>query len=307
MKNRVYHQRGLALINALLIVAALSAVAVLLLQRAESSRGRLHDTYEVAQARANLDGFETLLISLLDADRQNNSVDHLKEAWAQKNYTAQIGDGQVSGTIRDMQGKFNLNWLLEGDAEFASGAFKKLMQGLGQKDSLRSAIEGWISEDGPDNQSAYRNRPLRLAPRGGALDVLDALRLVSGMTPQNFTKLEPMLAVYSTEARINVNTVSYDVLQAILHEAPSAAVTALLLERDREPFEDDDMLQAWFANTLSEEDLQNVDTEHFGISSRWFEARISATLGKTHLTRHVIFHRSGETGKTRVKLRLAGR
>lgn len=307
MKNRGYHQRGLALINALLVVAALSAVAVLLLQRAEGARGRLHDTQEVAQARANLDGFETLLVSLLDADRQKGSADHLKEAWAQKNYTAQIGDGQVSGTMRDMQGRFNLNWLVEGDAEFASEAFKQLMQGLGQKDSLRLAIEEWVSEDGPSNKSSYLNRPIRLNPRGGALNVLDELRLMSGMTLQSFAKMEPLLAVYPAESPINVNTVSYDVLQAILHEIPSATVNALLLERDREPFEDDDILQAWLANALSEEDLQNVDTERFGISSRWFAARISATLGKTYLTRRVIFHRSGETGKTRVKLRLAGR
>jgi general secretion pathway protein K len=307
MKNRDYHQRGLALINALLVVAALSAVAVLLLQRAEGSRGRLSDTQEVAQARANLDGFETLLISLLDADRQNGPADHLKEAWAQKNYSVQIGEGQVSGTIRDMQGKFNLNWLVEGEAEFALEAFKKLMQGMGQKDNLRLAIEEWVSENGPDNQSTYRNRPLGLTPRGGTLEVLDELRLVSGMTSKKFTKIERFLAVYPTELPVNVNTASLTVLQAFMTELPQSTVSAIYAERNTEPFESLEQLSLWFEQYLSVEDYQNTDIGRFGISSRWFEAKISATLGKTHMSRRVIFQRSGETGKTRVKLRLVGR
>lgn len=301
------HQRGLALINALLVVAALSAVAVLLLQRAEGARARQQDTQEVAQAKANLDGFETLLVSLLDADRAKGSADHLKEAWAQENYTVQIGRGQVSGTIRDLQSRFNLNWLVGGDAVVGPEAFKNLLQEMGLRDNLSSAVEDWVSEDGPQNLSSYLNRDTRLAPRGGAIELIEELRLVSGMTPQSFAKLDPVLAVYPAELPINVNTASLAVLQAFMTELPQSTVSALYAERNTKPFETHERLSLWFEQYLSVEDYQNTDVGRFGVSSRWFEAKISATLGKTHMSRRVIFHRSGETGKTRIKFRVTGR
>lgn len=299
--------RGLALINALLIVAAMSAVAVLLLQRAEASRVRMAYTQEVIQAKAYLDGFEALLMQQLDADRKRGTADHLQEPWAQKNYTVQIDRGQASGTISDLQSKFNLNWLAGGDAVFGPEAFAALMVAMGQRDSLRQAITEWVSEGGPVDKSPYLNRRVRLAPTGGTAALLDELRLVSGMTPQIFARLEPVLTVLPGEGVINVNTAPRVVLLALMPELPPATINALLAHRRDTPFDSEDSFYAWLQGKLGQEVFENFDLGRFVVSSRWFEARISVTLGQTRLQRRVIFHRAGETGKSRVQYRLTDR
>ncbi|MBV1863492.1 MAG: type II secretion system minor pseudopilin GspK [Rhodobacteraceae bacterium] len=296
--------RGLVLINALLVVAALSAVAVLLLQTAETARNRQHYVQEVAQTQAYLDGFELLLRGLLDADRARGNVDHSKEPWAQKNYTVEIDRGHISGTLRDLQGRFNLNWLAGGDSSFGPEAFKALMQGIGQRSSLANAIMDWVSEDGPQNLTPYLTRSPGLAPVGGNIELLDELRLVKGMTPAIFTRLETVLTAVPSEGVVNINTAPRAVLQALMPKVSSGVIGALVAERDGEPFETDEAVYIYLQGVLSEEELEKIPSGVFVTSSHWFEAEISATLGQTQLWRRVIFRRSGESGKTRVEYRL---
>jgi len=67
---------GFALINALIIVAAMSAAAVFLLQRGEAARLRLEQGRSAAQLTAYLDAGEVLMRLTLDADSRAGLADH---------------------------------------------------------------------------------------------------------------------------------------------------------------------------------------------------------------------------------------
>ena len=298
--------RGLVLINALLVVAALSAVAVVLLRTAETARNRQFYLSEMAQTAAYLDGFELLLRSQLDLDRSRSGVDHLGEAWAQKNYTVAIDRGTAVGTIRDLQGLFNLNGLAAGGEGLSEDQFKRLLQELGVRESLGTEIIAWLSEDGPQNHTPYLAQTPHLRPSGGGIDLLDQLRLVNGMTPEIFAKLAPMLTAGSAEGAININTAPRAVLQAVMPEIAPAVIGALIAERRTQPFDSGDAIDEYLRKVMTTEEVADFGGI-FTTASSWFEADISVQLGQTRLTRRVVFRRAGVTGKTRVEYRFTAK
>lgn len=304
MTQQTIRDKGAALINALLVVAALASVATVLLSRSTAVHLRQAQTQEHAQAKAYLDGFETLLMSILTQDKRAGVADTLKEPWAQENYTVQIGQAQMSATLRDLQGRFNINWLAGGDVTNEQAAFERLLQAIGQPATLSQSITAWVSENGPENVTPYRSGALGISPQGGPMAVVEDLRLVTPMTPAQFDQLAVVLSALPTEPIININTAPADVVRAFLPGMAPGTLEELLILRRTDPFVDADELDAWFSKNLSEEDRQTLGVDRFGISSNWFEAHISVSFGKTHLHRKLILHRSGESGKTRVELRL---
>ncbi|MEL7012344.1 MAG: hypothetical protein AAFO72_03585, partial [Pseudomonadota bacterium] len=107
--------RGVALINALLIVAALSAVTVALLQRTDASNERLIDLQRAGQAKLYLDAVTLQLTDVIGLaefgpDGQTILVD-TGQTWARPATEVAIGDGKATWQVDDLQGKFNLAWL----------------------------------------------------------------------------------------------------------------------------------------------------------------------------------------------------
>jgi len=303
MKRGSETERGLVLINALLVVAALSAVAVILLQTAQSARNRQFYIQEVAQTQAYLDGFELLLRRQLDADRARGDVDHLNEPWAQKGYTVPIDRGMAQGRIHDLQGRFNLNWLAGGDAVLGADAFAVLIRELGLNSSLAEAIMAWVSETGPKNLTPYLAARPGIKPPGGQITLLDELRLVSGVTPAIFAKLQSVLTAVPAQSAININTAPRPVLQAAMPGVSASVIGALIALRKQEPFADGDAVDAYLQGIMSKEELDKFPAGVFVTSSRWFQAEISVRLGQTRLARRLVFRRSGENAKTRVEYR----
>jgi len=305
MKIRLKNQRGLALINALIIVAALAAVAVFLLQKAQSARLRQSLIQQVAQARAYLDGVELLVLGILDDDRRASDFDHLREAWARPDYRFDIDRGRANVSISDLQGRFNLNAMASGsDQILGVPGFETLIVELGLPIEMAAVLLDWVSEGGPDQKGRYLNTAPRLMPRGGALELLDELRLIRPMKDRDFAALSKGLTVVSSEGSVNVNTAHPAVIKALLREVSAGKTEAMIAARDNEPFESEEDLAIWMGKTFSEKDLENPALALFVVSSNWFQADISVSLDQTILKRRLVITRSGETGRSKVRFRL---
>lgn len=302
------HDTGLALVNALVLVAALSAVAVLLLQLAQGARLRQAQTQEVVQAEAYLDGLELLVIGILDTDRTNGEADHLGEAWAKAGSGAggsvPIDRGTGTYEISDLQGKYSLNWLSGGDALFGEDAYGDLLAAAGLSDELGQSIRDFIGPNGPRNPQPYLQQTPPLLPRGG-LQILPQLRQVAGMTPAAYARLDQMFTAVQTEGALNVNTAPAAVLAVALPDLSPSDIATLVEKRRQTPFTDPEALQLELTRMLGAEKAEEFDFGPYGISSHWFAAQISVTLGQTRLARRVILERSGETGKTKASFRFA--
>lgn len=296
--------RGLALVNALVLVAALSAVAVLLLQLAQGARLRQAQTQEVVQAAAYLDGLELLVIGILDTDRKGGAADHLGEAWATAGGSVPMDRGTGTYDISDLQGKFSLNWLSGGDALFGEDAYGDLIAAAGLSDELGQSIRDFIGPNGPRNPQPYLQQTPPVLPRGG-LQILPQLRQVVGMTPESYGLLEQMFTAVQTEGTINLNTAPAAVLGAVLSDLSASDIATLVEKRSQAPFIEVEDLHAELARMLGEEKAEEFDFSPYSIASHWFAAKISVTLGQTRLARLVILERSGETGKTKASFRFA--
>lgn len=100
---------GVALITVLLIVflASMTAISLAMVQQIAIRRSTVLQHQQ--QARLYTLGIEQWAGLILMRDRQDNSVDHLGEEWANLPPTLPVDQGVLSGKIRDLQGCFNLN------------------------------------------------------------------------------------------------------------------------------------------------------------------------------------------------------
>lgn len=303
MPRQTSNQAGLVLINALLLVTALAAVAVFLLQRGQDARVRQVAIQEVTQAQAYLDGVEALVVQTLSDDARAGSADHLAEAWA-KGIAADIDRGRALADVYDLQARFSLSWLAGGEGAFGADMFQRLLVELGLPSTIYDTLTAYMSDGGPDNLTPYLTKWPPVKPPGGRLGTVDELLLLPGLTENQFLRLRPFITVAEVEPVLNINTTPLPLLKAAMPNLAPGAIAALVDRRQAEPFETDDDLALWFAEAIKDQDESAATASQFSVSSRWFGADISANLGQTHLARQLILRRSGETGTTRVELRI---
>lgn len=295
--NDARRTRGFVLVNALVLVAALSAVSLVLLSRAESGRQRMLAATEAVQLELYLDAYEALSQTVLNADV--GAVDHTREAWAREDHAVQLDRGQVSGRLRDLQGGFNLNWLADPEDLAVQEAFERLLTRLGVSqrvgESLLVALRPGGDGPAPVGESAVAER----LPGGPAL-MLDQLAIPE----RAFRRLAPHVAVLPGQSRLNVNTSSGEVLAAFLPGVNPAALDRLLTTRRTEPFTSTDDFIARLVAIIGEEASEGLDMGRLGVGSDWFEARISAELDGRKASRRVVLRRLSLPAGAQVAYRL---
>ena len=102
---------------------------------------------------------------------------------------------------------------------------------------------------------------------------------------------------------MNINTASRHVLLGMLPSLSGVLIEKLIADRTAKPFEDADDIGLWFGSNLDPTTLELTDFSPLVINSDWFQARITATVNKTAISRRVIYQRARDSGKTLVVLR----
>ena len=304
-KHAVSRQRGMALINALIVVAALAAVSLVLLSRTEQARERLGMRFDADQAELYLDAAESLVLQLVDASARDEFV-HAGQAWASPRAAETIDRGTVGWQLEDLQGRFNINWLSRDDpmGEAAREAFLHLARDLGVPAQLagRLADAGdarTLFRDGAFGGSAGVSRPPQLP-----LLLPRTLLLVAGAGEGHLERLLPMLSALPPESALNVNTARPDILLPFLPGANARDLSAFEQYRRERPFMDIDAFFEWAEMVLGEDAALALEALSLSTGSEWFEARLVARLDTVVLRRSVVVQRSEETGRSAITLSL---
>lgn len=222
--------RGVALINALVVVAALAAISAALLVRAQLAVERQALRGGTDQLAAYLDAGQAQALAELaiNLDQLGDQGLRLGLAWEQPREVP-IDRGRLAWRFEDLQGRFNLVWLASETewGDLARAAFVRLAaeQGLG-----RALTDRLLAAAGPD--AAARAQALGA---GAAPDLpLNWPGLLAGVAraadggPAALAPLWPLLAALPPEAGLNPATAPLPVLAALL-PGPS--------DRDWEDFE----------------------------------------------------------------------
>jgi len=110
---RTYKQSGVALLSILLIVAVVVALATQMHWQHRISLRRISNLHNIQQAKLYAIGGENWAREILIEDLRNSTIDHLAEDWSAALPPLPIEGGAIQGQMLDLQGRFNINNILD--------------------------------------------------------------------------------------------------------------------------------------------------------------------------------------------------
>lgn len=232
-------ERGVALITAILVVAVVATVAAYMSLGQQVWLRQTQNFNDTTQAEAVSVGAVNLAAVLLALDTRADA-DYLEEPWAQALPTFPVEGGVVTATVSDAQGRFNINNLAQPTSR-DTALFRYLLSVVKLDPNSIDAVMDWIDSDAtPRAMGAeddyYGTLPAPYRAANQPFASVDELRLVKGFTPEAVRALRPFLvALPASNAKINVNTASKDVLAALLPAVDVSSIEQFLRERGRNP------------------------------------------------------------------------
>jgi general secretion pathway protein K len=280
--NGPQRQRGVALLIALLAVALAVILIASLLDRGELAFARTRNALRGEQAIAYAEGMEAYAAQILLRDREDNpDLDTFSDSWAVPLPPQPVPGGQISASMSDLNGCFNLNNLSlpAGQAAVWRERMRNLLVALELDPSLNGAIVDWLDSDtnvddeGGAEDSAYLAQPIPYRAANRVFAHVSELRLVRGVSGEVYSRLAPEVCALPPGTSININTASVAVLMSL-----DSHMTAVLAERIRQ-----NRRARWTTLTqaLDEAKQQGVviaNQSGLGVTSSYFLARGEITL-----------------------------
>jgi general secretion pathway protein K len=303
-------QRGVALITAVLMVALATMLAVDVGFRGFLDQRRSSTLLAMDQALQVALGAEAWAADFLKKDLQDSQTDHLGEIWARPLPPLPIDGGSVEGRLEDMQGRFNLNNLVNPDGTSNPAAVKqleRLFAMLEIEPSWASAVADWVDADTqpgfPDGaeDSVYTGQnPPHLAANMPVTRVSEIM-VLPGFGAERYLRVRPYLAALPVGTPLNVCTAPGMVLDALTEGSREFGLNPqdLVTRRKDACFPTLEDLRGALGDVAYNE-LKDSLTE----SSKYFRATAWVTIGTTQFTLYSLLARS--PGSVRPVLRSFG-
>ncbi|WP_313482150.1 type II secretion system minor pseudopilin GspK [Stutzerimonas kunmingensis] len=314
------HQRGVALITVLLVVAIVTVVSAAMVARQQLSIRASSNQLQARQAWHYALGGEALAQAMLARDLRAGAtgeagangeaaaVDHLLEPWAQPLPAFEIDQGEILVRIEDLAGRFNLNDLLRDQQPNPAAVeqFRRLLLRLQISAPYAERLLDWLDPDqqpsgeygAEDNAYLALDPPYRSA--GRRLHDLSELRLLLDMREEDFQRLAPHVVALPPNVPLNVNTASAMVLSSLSDNLSLGAAESLVELRRAAPFRNSAAFLAQPA--LAGTTLQGTA---LAVGSQFFQATSEVRLGDRRLALVSLLQRE-QDGSVRVLARNLG-
>jgi general secretion pathway protein K len=291
--------RGVALITAMLITALASLVAANLAWDNALDVRRTMVLLNNEQAVQVALGAESWVVGILHQDLQDSETDHLGEIWALDIPGFPIDGGDVTGVIEDLQGRFNVNNLIDENGrveEESVERFRRLLTALELDPRFAGIAADWIDSnvdasfpDGAEDPiytgilPAYRsaNQSLTSASEFAALD---------GMDRESFLTLRPHITALPGRTNVNVNTATAAVLQSLDENMSASDVEGLLAERESAGFAD---IQTAFSSLVTPDVLNTLEE-----STNYFQLKVVVRIDTVRVTLYSVLQRGPQGSVT---------
>lgn len=219
-------QRGVALVIALLVVALATVLIAGLLDRGELAAARTRNQLRMEQADAYARGLELYAARVLQKDADQSAGDSNGDIWAMPLPPTPVAGGRISAQMRDMNGCFNLNNLVSGDANQGEWRerFARLLTALRLDPTLTDIVVDWADANAEPGGGGHGSGaedgvygaavPAYRAANRDFVHVSE-LRLVQGMGGSVYATLAPHVCALPRGTLLNLNTASIPVLQSL--------------------------------------------------------------------------------------------
>ncbi len=238
------HERGVALVLVLGLVALLSAWAVQAAVEDELSLRRAENMKLSTSAWMGTKSGIELAKHVLIEDK--GDVDSLDETWAAKSEAYPIDDGMVYISIKDANRFYNLNDLVDDKGIVRSqevSIAKRLFRAVEVPEALVDAVIDWMDADasvhGADGaeDSAYFEYDYRV--KNAPFDRLNELLLVKGMTREYWLILKKVITISPSgdkPLKINLNSAEKELLIALFPKATDSDIELIISSREGAPY-----------------------------------------------------------------------
>lgn len=322
----VYKQRGAAMVVAMLILSIVTVFAASMAFDYQFSIRRVSNQMLMQQAYQYLLATEAIAGKALLQDLQNDAddeltVDRKSEIWAEEDMVFTVEQGAYTGTLTDLQGRFNLNSLkppVVAAGDFApqvpytiqQGIFIRLLQAVGDEDfsiseqeavAITESIIDWLDEDsmptgfGCGEDDGYYNiedrQPHRVA--NGPFYSVSELRLICNLPLELYYRLQDYVTVWpiSGKASINLNTAGLPILRSVLVDEND--VESLKNINNKTSYQAppplaigavESIVRRTQAEELEDEDYEQREQSSFNQDSLWQDANIEQEIDEVGFT-----------------------
>lgn len=251
-------------------------------------------------------GAESWIINILHQDLEDSQTDHLGELWASDLPPLPVDNGEIFGTIEDLQGRFNVNNLIDNEGRVEQESleqFRRLLSALGLDPRIAGITADWIDSDldasFPDGaeDSIYTGMIPPYRTPNQPISAVSELAAIEGMDKATFTILEPHIAALPGRTAINANTATPFVLLSLDEEMTPADVEGLVAERESAGFAD---IETSFASLVTPDVLNRLEE-----STQFFRLKVVVRIDTVRITLYSVLQR-GPRGDVTPILRSLG-
>lgn len=312
---RAHRREGMALLTVLLLVAAISALAVLMLDDVRFSLRRTTNAELAAQAQWHALGAESLARIMIDRlDVAHPDRTPVDPAWAGRPRRFPVDGGSITVTLTDGQACFNLNSVVEGYGAFMIGRelgrrqLIALAGAVGVKpdaaEPLADSLMDWIDVDAVQRTRGAEDPAYLAGPRPyrtGAtlLAEVSELRAIRGVDPALYRALRPYVCAHPTAdpSMINVNTLTQDQapLLVMLTEGRMSLPTAraLIASRPAAGWAD---IESFRRQPAVKALAPGGGLDQTTVKTRYFQMRADVELGGFKVVRTALLETDRERG-----------
>lgn len=311
-KGHPNKHRGVALITAMLITALTGTLAAGLAWDSSLDVRRTMVLLFHEQGMQVALGAETWIRNILRDDSIDSQTDHLGELWAQELPGLPIDNqsvqGGVTGSIEDLQGRFNVNNLLDQNGKVDADMleqFQRLLLVLEINPRFAGLAADWIDADQdagfPDGaeDSIYTGMTPPYRAFNRPLVNVTELAALEGMDKESFDRLLPHVTALPGKTTINVNTATPAVLQSLDANIDASIVETWLSEREESGFVD---INQSFFTFVTNPAMQGQLSE----TSEYFQLKAVVQIDTVRITYYSILQRAPGGGAVTTILRSLG-
>lgn len=309
MPSRADRARGMAVISALLIVAAVAVLVTGLFQRQAASVRAVENEQSRIQARWLLQGGLDWARLVLREDARRNATTRLGELWATPVEDTRItrpGDDRIaifSGRIEDEQGKYNLRNLANAGVPVPAevAAMQRLCALLGLPGTLATRIalrvasaQSTVAAASTDTSTSGTAAAETRGPTAPMIRTVEDLRGLTDVDDDTIDKLRPFVTVLPSVTAVNANTASAEVLAAQVPGLPLSKARAMTDQRNSGSWFND---TADFGNRMGNPAITVSDTQIVTVS-KWFTVNGTVTLERAAVTMQALISRENTSNPT---------
>lgn len=330
-----HHQKGIALITALLIVTLATTAAVTITAELQREIRRSGNILHHDQAYVYALAAEDFARYGLKLDHDDNKTDHLHELWHTIPIAEDIEGGTLEGKLDDLQGLFNINTLANNKA-IDKARFQRILQNLeltaSEIQQITPALIDWM-DVGQDNVSPYGaeddfyqglaepQKPhlaanqlivdiseLRLI-KGFSEEILKKLRITKNTGPETGEILPALFTVLPEYTSININTAPAEVLKSLDIKITDQVAENIIAKRDgtaltngaATPFKSVNDFKSYLGSIQ----VNNVDITSLAVTTEYFSLKAKTVVGQSTMHLNTLLKRE-TSGFSRVVSRNQG-